>query len=155
VGSALGLSALAAVAAGAVAVAAGPEGSARTGERAAVERTVRTAVYAVVRHRNYRRACRFATARGRQRLLEGFNSSAGPDYPDCPTILTDEAENYPETVRTLRHGLVISNIRVNGRRARVRVAEGPGPFDGDGHLALVKVDGHWRIDNSDLIPHGD
>lgn len=40
-------------------------------------------------------------------------------------------------------------------RARVRVAEGTGPFAGHGHLALVKVDGRWLIDNSNLIPYGD
>jgi hypothetical protein len=50
---------------------------------------------------------------------------------------------------------VVSNVRANGRRATVRVAEGTGPFDGDGKLASVKVDGRWRIDSSDLIPHGD
>jgi hypothetical protein len=37
----------------------------------------------------------------------------------------------------------------------VRVAEGPGAFDGSGHVALVKVDGRWRLDNSDVIPYGD
>jgi hypothetical protein len=122
---------------------------------AAVERTVRAAVYAAVRHRNYRRACRYATPRGRQRLLEAFNSSSGPDYPDCPTIVADEVENYPETVRRLRHGLEVDVLRVSARRARVRVADGSGPFAGSGHLALVKVERRWRIDNSDLIPYGD
>jgi hypothetical protein len=88
-------------------------------------------------------------------LIDGFNSSSGPDYPNCPVIIADEVESYPETVRKLRHDLVVSNVRVSGRRATVRVAEGTGPFDGDGKLTLVKVDGRWRIDNSDLIPQGD
>jgi hypothetical protein len=143
------------VGAGTAAVAAGPDRSASAGERRAVETTVRTAVYAAVRHRNYRRACRFATPRGRQRLIDGFNSSSGPDYPNCPVIIADEVESYPETVRNLRHDLVVSNIRVDGARATVRVAEGAGPFDGHGDLSLVKVDGRWRIDNSNRIPHGD
>jgi hypothetical protein len=123
-----------------------------TDGHAAVERTVRAAVYAAVRHRNYRRACRFATPRGRRRLLKGFNSLSGTDFPDCPTIIADEPENYPETVRKLRRSLDVDVLRVSATRARVRVAEGTGPFDGSGHLALVKVERRWRIDNSDLIP---
>jgi hypothetical protein len=151
----LTLAALAAAAGGAAAVPSQSGQPAPAGERRAVETTVRSAVYAAVRHSNFRRACRFATPRGRQRLLDGFNSSSGPDYPDCPAIIASEVRAYPETVRRLRRGLVISNVRVDGRRARVRVADGTGPFAGRGKLALVKVDGRWRIDNSNLIPHGD
>jgi hypothetical protein len=144
------------VAAAGAAVGAGSDRSAQSDRRAiAVERTVKAAVYAAVRHRNYRRACRFATPRGRQRLLEGYNSSSGPDYPDCPTLIADEVENYPATVRRLRRSLEVEVLRVSAGRARVRVAEGTGPFDGSGHLALVKVEGRWRLDNSDLIPYGD
>jgi hypothetical protein len=150
------LIALGVVAASGAAIAAGSDRSAQSErEAAAVERTVRAAVYAAVRHRNYRRACRFATPRGRQRLLEGYNSSSGPDYPDCPTLIADEVENYPATVRRLRRSLEVQVLWVSARRARVRVAEGPGPVDGSGHLALAKVEGRWRLDNSDLIPHGD
>jgi hypothetical protein len=58
-------------------------------------------------------------------------------------------------VRKLRRNLVVAVLRVNATRARVRVAEGPGAFDGSGHVALVKVDGRWRLDNSDVIPYGD
>jgi hypothetical protein len=112
-------------------------------------------VYAAVRHRNYRRACRFGTPRGRQRLLEGFNSSSGPDFPDCPAVIAQEARDLPETVRKLRHNLDVTILRASATRARVRVAEGVGPFDASGHFALVRVEGRWRIDNSDLIPYGD
>ena len=149
------LSAVAVVAAATAVAAAGPERPAPAGEHQAVDKTVRAAVYAAVRHDNYRRACRFATARGRQRLIAGVNSGSGPDYPNCPVIIADEVENYPETVRKLRRGLVVANIRVNAGRATVRVAEGSGPFDGSGRLSLVKVEGRWRLDNSNLIPHGD
>ena len=147
--------ALAVIGAAGGALAAGSDRSTQTERRSAVERTVRTAVYAAVRHRNYRRACRFGTARGRRRLLEGFNSSSGPDFPHCPAVIAHEARRLPETVRKLRHDLEVTVLRASVTRARVRVAEGAGPFDADGHLALVKVDGRWRIDNSDLIPHGD
>jgi hypothetical protein len=138
-----------------VATASGSERSTQTARHAAVERTVRAAVYAVVRHRNYRRACRFGTERGRQRLLEGFNSSSRPDFPDCPSILASEARRLPETVRNLRLHAEIEVLRASATRARVRVAEGVGPFAGYGHLALVRVGGRWRIDNSDRIPYGD
>jgi hypothetical protein len=154
-GRQLALLALTGVAAASAALATESSRSAQDDRQAAVERTVRAAVYAAVRHHNYRRACRYATRRGRQRLLEGFNSSSGPDYPDCPTIIADEVENYPETVRRLRGNLVVEVLRTSPTRARVLVAEGSGPFDGSGHVALVRVDGHWRLDNSDLIPHGD
>jgi hypothetical protein len=143
-----------AVAAGA-AVAAESDPAGRTEAHPAVERTVKKAVYAAVRHRNYRRACRFATPRGRQRLLEGFNSSSGPDFPHCPAVIAHEARRLPETVRKLRRNLEVAVLRANAKRARVRVAEGLGPFDAGGHLALVKTGGRWRIDNSDLIPYGD
>jgi hypothetical protein len=133
----------------------GPVGAAQGDRERAVERTVRAAVYAAVRHHNYQRACRFATARGRERLLAGFNSSSGPDYPDCPTLIAAEVESYPLIVRRLRRDLVVDVLRASPTRARVRVAEGSGPFDGSGHLALVKAGGHWRLDNSDLIPYGD
>jgi hypothetical protein len=137
------------------AVAGGSDGSAQRDRRAAAERTVRAAVYAAVRHHNYRRACRFGTPRGRQRLLEGFNSSSGPDFPDCPTLIAAEVENYPATVRRLRRNLVVEVLRASATRARVRVAEGTGPFDGSGNVTLVKVNGRWRLDNSNLIPYGD
>jgi hypothetical protein len=152
---AVSLLALAGVAVAGGAVATGSERPAQTDRQAAVERTVRTAVYAAVRHRNFRRACRYATPRGRERLLAGFNSSSRPDFPDCPTLIADEVENYPATVRRLRRDLVVEVLRVSATRARVRVAEGSGPFDGDGHIALVRVEGRWRLDNSDLIPYGD
>ena len=121
----------------------------------AVERTVRAAVYAAVRHRNYRRACRFATPRGRQRLLEGFNSGSGPDFADCPAIIAHEARRLPETVRRLRRHLVVQILRISATRARAKAAEGTGPFDGSGYLTLIRVDGRWRIHNSSLIPYGD
>jgi hypothetical protein len=152
---ALALAALGVIAAGGAAVGSGSDRSPKAAGHAALERTVRAAVYAAVRHGNYRRACRFATPRGRQRLLEGFNSSSGPDYPDCPAIVADEVESYPENVRRLRHGLEVEVLRVSATKARVRVAEGTGPFAGSGHLSLVKVEGRWRLDNSDLIPYGD
>jgi hypothetical protein len=151
----IALLALVGVGTGGAAAAVAAGGPAQSDRSGAVERTVRAAVYAAVRHHNYRRACRFATARGRQRLLEGFNSSSGPDFPDCPTLIADEVESYPYTIRELRRDLVVEVLRVSGARARVRVAEGSGPFDGSGHLALLKVDGRWRLDNSDLIPYGD
>jgi hypothetical protein len=151
----LALLALTGVAVASAALATESSPSAQDDRQAAIERTVRAAVYAALRHHNYRRACRYATPRGRQRLLEGFNSSSGPDYPDCPAIIADEVENYPETVRRLRRNLVVEVLRASPTRARVRVAEGSGPFDGSGHLVLVRVDGRWRLDNSDLIPHGD
>ena len=151
----IALLALVGIGTGGVAVAVAAGGPAQDDRSSAVERTVRAAVYAAVRHHNFRRACRFATERGRQRLLEGFNSSSGPDFPDCPTLIADEVESYPYTVRKLRRDLVVEVQRVNRARARVRVAEGRGPFDGSGHLALVKVDGRWRLDDSDLIPYGD
>ena len=128
---------------------------ARADRHAAVERTVRAAVYAAVRHHNYRRACRYATPRGRQRLLDGFNSSSGPDFPDCPTIIANEVENYPETVRKLRRSLDVEVLRASATRARVRVAEGTRPFDGSGYVTVLQVDGRWRLDNSNLIPYGD
>jgi hypothetical protein len=55
----------------------------------------------------------------------------------------------------LRRDLHTELLRASATRARVRVAEGVGPFDAGGHLLLVKVDGRWRIHNSDLIPYGD
>jgi hypothetical protein len=152
---AIALAVLAVTAGGGAAAIAGSDRAVEPADHAAVERTVRAAVYAAVRHGNHRRACRFATPRGRRRLLEGFNSSSGPDYPDCPTIIADEVENYPETVRRLRRDLQVEVLRVGAGRARVRVADGTGPFAGRGHLALVRAEGRWRIDNSDLIPYGD
>jgi hypothetical protein len=137
------------------AVAGGSGGSAQRDRHVLVERTVRAAVYAAVRHHNHRRACRFGTSRGRQRLLEGFNSSSGPDFPDCPTLIADEVENYPATVRRLRRDLVVEVLRASPTRARVRVAEGTGRFDGSSYITLVKVEGRWRLDNSNLIPYGD
>jgi hypothetical protein len=154
-GRQLALLALTGVAAGSAALATESSRSAQDDRQAAVERTVRAAVYAAVRHHNYRRACRYATARGRQRLLDGFNSSSGPDYPDCPTIIADEVESYPETVRKLRRNLDVDVLRAGAARARVRVAEGSGPFDGSGYLTLLRVGGRWRLDNSNLIPYGD
>jgi hypothetical protein len=152
---AVALVALAVIASAGAVLADGSDRSAQTDAHSAVERTVKAAVYAAVRHRNYRRACRFATPRGRRRLLTGFNSASGPDFQDCPAVIAHEARRLPETVRRLRRDLDVTILRASATRARVRVAEGVGPFEASGHLALVRVDGRWRIDNSDLIPYGD
>ena len=122
---------------------------------AAVRRTIRAAVRSVVVESNFARGCRFATRAGRRRLLEGYNSSRGHDFPSCEAVLRSEVNAYPEVVRRLRSGVVISDVRVRGPRARARVAEGQGRFAGSGHVSLRRIQGRWRIDNSDLIPHGD
>ena len=137
------------------AVAGGSGGSAQRDRHVLVERTVRAAVYAAVRHHNHRRACRFGTSRGRQRLLEGFNSSSGPDFPLLPPSSRMRSQNYPATVRRLRRNLVVEVLRASPTRARVQVAEGTGRFDGSGYITLVTVEGRWRLDNSNLIPYGD
>ena len=146
---------VAVIAACAMALSSGSGKAARSGEQRAVERTVRAAVQAAVRDRDWRRACRFATPRRRRRLVAGYNSSSGPDYPSCRAVLRAEAKDYPQTIMRLRRGLLVSQVRIDGRRARVRVAEGPDSSDGSGHLELVRAGERWRIDDSDLIPYGD
>jgi len=122
---------------------------------ASIARTIRTAVRAAV-DGDYARACRFGTRAGRRRLVKGYNSSSSPDLPDCEAVLRREVEDSMNVVRRLRRGgVVISNLRVRGRTARARVAEGKGPFAGSGRVTLRRVDGRWRIDNSNLIPYGD
>ena len=54
---------------GTAAAAAGPERPPPAGERQAVEKTVR--------------------------LIDGVNSSSGPDFANCPEIIADEVEDYP------------------------------------------------------------
>lgn len=123
--------------------------------RAQIKRTIRRAVRSAVVDGEFARACRFATRAGRRRLLEGFNSSRGPDFPSCEAILRSEVQDYPDVVRRLRHGVVISELRVQGRTARARVADGLGKSAGSGKVSLRRVQGRWRLDNSNLIPYGD
>ncbi len=127
----------------------------RVDTEASVKRTIRAAVRSAVVEGNFARACRFGTRAGRRRLLEGYNSSNGPDFRNCEAILRSEVRDYPDVARRLRRGVVISDLRIRGRTARARVADGHGRFAGSGHVSLRRVQGRWRIDNSDLIPYGD
>ena len=124
---------------------------------AKIERTIKTAVRVAVVDHNYRRACRFGTQRGRRRLLRGYNSSAGPDYPSCAAIIRHEVEapGHRGWIAELRDGVVVDVLWVRGGRARARVADGPGYYAGQGLVRLCRVDRRWRLDNSTLIPYGD
>jgi hypothetical protein len=122
-----------------------------------IERTIKTAVRAAVVDRNYGRACRFGTERGRRRLLRGYNSSNGPDYPNCPAVIRHEVEEpgHRVWIARLRDGVVVDVLWVRGNRARTRVADGPAIYPGQGFVLMRRVDGRWRLDNSTLIPYGD
>jgi hypothetical protein len=120
-----------------------------------IERTIKKAVRVAVVDHAYRRACRFGTERGRRRLLRGYNSSSGRDFPDCAAIIRHEVETRRDIVVRLRDGIVVDVLWVRGNRARARVADEPGPYPGQGFVRMRRVDGRWRLDNSTLIPYGD
>jgi hypothetical protein len=150
--------ALIALALPAVAVAVETSGSAPESQSAAeIERTIKEAVRAAVVDRNYRRACRFGTQRGRHRLLRGYNSSNGRDYPNCAAVIRHEVEapGHRAWIARLRDGVVVDVLWVRGDRARTRVADEPVAYPGQGFVRLRRVDGRWRLDNSSLIPYGD
>jgi hypothetical protein len=120
-----------------------------------IERTIKKAVRAAVVDRNYRRACRFGSERGRRRLLRGYNSSNG-DYASCEAVIHHEVEapDHRFWIARLRDGVVVDVLWVRGRRARTRVADGPAIYPGQGFVLMRRVDGRWRLDNSSLIPYG-
>jgi hypothetical protein len=139
-------------------LAAGSSGSAPASRSEVdIERTIKKAVRAAVVDRNYRRACRFGTERGRRRLLRGYNSSNGPDYPNCAAVIRHEVEEpgHRAWIARLRDGVVVDVLWVRGDRARTRVADGPAIYPGQGFVRLLRVDGRWRLHNSTLIPYGD
>jgi hypothetical protein len=130
-----------------------------TSRRSAVERTIRKAIHVATADRNYKRACRFGTARGRRRLVRGYNSSMyGPDYPNCAAILRSEVEertrSHRRMIARIRDGVGVKVLWVEDGQARALVGE-----DEELLAALTirlrRVDGRWRLDNSRYIPYGD
>jgi hypothetical protein len=147
--------ALALAAAGLAAATSGAPSASRSATD--IERTIKKAVRAAVVERDYRRACRFGTERGRRRLLSGYNSSNGPDYPSCAAIIRHEVEapGHRFWIARLRDGVIVDVLWVRGERARTRVADGPEIYPGQGFVRVRRIDGRWRLDNSSLIPYGD
>jgi len=127
------------------------------GEGSRVERTVRKALRAALVEGNYARACRFATPAARRRLVRGYNSSSGRDYPSCAAILRHEVQSPAHRfwIGRLRDGVVVDVLWVRRGRSRVRVSEDTRRDAADGDLLLKKVDGRWRITGSNRIPLGD
>ncbi len=115
------------------------------------------ALHAALIERNYERACRFATPAGRRRLLRGYNSSSGLNYPNCAAIIRHEVESphHRFWIRRLRDGVVVDVLWVRRDRSRVRVSEDQSRYAADGDLLMKKVDGKWRIASSNRIPYGD
>ena len=126
-------------------------------EAAQVERTVRQALHAALVEKDFKRACRFGSAAGRRRVLRGYNSSSGPDYASCAQIVKDEVTSPGNRfwIGRLRRNAVVTVLKVDGDRARVRVAEDSSKYAGNGHITLRKIQGKWRMTNSDLIQYGD
>jgi hypothetical protein len=152
---ALALIALALAAAGlALAQGGGPPPSPAAAD---IERTIKKAVRVAVVDHDYRRACRFGTRTGRRRLLRGYNSSSGPDFPSCAAIIRHEVEAPTNRywIARLGDGIVVDVLWVRGGGARANVAEGPAEYAGSGYVRVRRVDGRWRLHNSTLIPYGD
>jgi hypothetical protein len=155
----IGLAAFASVAlvGGIVVASGGAQEQEDKSQAAAVERTIRKAVRVATADRNYKRACRFGTPRGRRRLVRGYNSSmSGPDYPNCAAILRSEVENRSQRhmVARIRDGVGVKVLWVKDGQARVLVGEDEGLLAAL-PIRLRRVDGRWRLDNSMFIPYGD
>jgi hypothetical protein len=155
----IGLGAFASVAlvGGIVVASGGAQERENKSQAAAVERTIRKAVRVATADRNYKRACRFGTPRGRRRLVRGYNSSMyGPDYPNCAAILRSEVENRSQRqmIARIRDGVGVKVLWVKDGQARALVGEDEG-LSAALPMRLRRVDGRWRLDNSKFIPYGD
>jgi hypothetical protein len=123
-------------------------------QQAAVKRTIRLAMKSALRDGNVRRACRFATPKARWRLIAGFGWFDHRDYKSCEEVVEAQL-NDPfsrDIVASLRRRIVISHVRVRTDRARVSVGYREGADTDSVWVSLRKVDGNWRLTNSNWIP---
>jgi hypothetical protein len=96
------------------------------------------------------RACRYATATGRARMIYWYSYSYDRRFRSCEEILRFERRTDAANVRSVRRGH-IGRITMRGRRA-VAVVYNEG---GDSaYVHLRRLDGHWRVDNSNVLPAG-
>jgi hypothetical protein len=125
--------------------------------------TVRAAVRSAVAQHDYRAACGYGTPRGRRRLVYWYNVSYGPksDTPagvhfrTCAQVVRFELQHISAFERRrLRRSLTFGKSSVSGNRATVLVTDHPGPQADWRHVELRKVNGRWRIEDSDVIPRG-
>jgi hypothetical protein len=150
--------------AGFVAIGCGGTAASSSGDDAqAPQNTVRAAVRAAAGQHDYRAACGYGTPRGRSRLVYWYNVSYGPksDTPagvhfrTCAQVVRFELRQISASERRrLRRSLTFGKSSVSGDRATVLVTDGPGPQADWRHVELRRVNGRWRIEDSDVIPRG-
>jgi hypothetical protein len=126
----------------------------RRSDTTAVKRTLGLAVRAAIQGGSLRRACRFATPRGKRRLIAGFSWFDRRDYDSCEQVLRAQIRDPAgrDILENLRRRTVISVLRVRGDRARATVGYQEGNDVDSAWFSLRKVDGKWRIANSEAIP---
>jgi hypothetical protein len=131
--------------------AAGPP---RHQEELAIKRTVRLAMTAALREGNFSRACRFASEKGRLRLIVGFSWFDQTDYKTCEQVIGAQIRNpFSRTiVASLRRRIVLAHLRLRGTRARISVGYRRGRDADSTWVSLRRVSGEWRVTNSGWIP---
>ena len=130
-------------------------GSDRSGDEAAVKRTIHTAIRAALVDHDLRSSCARASPRGHALLLHWYRLS----YPerhfrDCEGVLRFQvAQERGGLVPTLRRTLgVIGKVRLDRATAVAQVTDRAGSAYAS--IRLRKVGGRWLIDDSSAIPRG-
>ncbi len=104
-----------------------------------------------------RRTCRFITPEGQVRAIQAYSARYQVPLTSCPQMVRFARKAEADYLSDARRA-TIERIKIRGGRATV-TTEGPpsGPGDTLGglvRLKLLKVDGLWRVDDTDFVPYG-
>jgi hypothetical protein len=107
-----------------------------------------------------RRTCRFITPEGQVRAIQAYSARYQEPLTSCPQMVRFARKAEADYLSDARRA-TIYRIKVQATGATVTL-EGPRqklPGDKRGYggrvgLKLVKIDGLWRIDDTDFVPYG-
>ena len=123
----------------------------------AVRATIHAAIRTALVDHDLHRACGYATPRGTRILLHWYRFTYRRSFRSCEQVLRFELQQQQRNVvvpRLRRNLGVIGPSHVSATHATAQVTDHTGPYPDYVRVSLRKLSGHWLIDDSSAIPHG-